>query len=187
MLVEVCSDGTWFVRQLNVTRNGVLQDLNILIDAGKIISRNAKVEAINWGDIHVGEVPEDVAEASWGGKDSMLSVLKPKYQFLHDTLDFKSRNHHDIGNHLRNFQKHINGVDTVEEEIGEVAKFINTVSRKGIKTVVVNSNHDDALNKWLNIADYKTDPKNALFFLEAQHKRYLAIKEKDAGFFLIAK
>ena len=50
LLVEVDSEGNWFVRQVAARKNGkVIQDLNVLVEGGKVTSTEAKVEAITWG------------------------------------------------------------------------------------------------------------------------------------------
>jgi hypothetical protein len=61
----------------------------------------------------------------------------------------------------------------VEAALTGCATFLTEVSAPRFdgddcQTVVVQSNHDNALLKWLKTADYKADPENALFFLECE-------------------
>lgn len=51
-----------------------------------------------------------------------------------------------------------------------------------MKTVVVESNHDQALLKWLKTADYRDDPVNAEFFLDCQRRCYRAIRKEEENF-----
>jgi hypothetical protein len=84
------------------------------------------------------------------------------------------------------FAIHIAGRDSVEGEMESVAKFIiDDADREFCEMVVVDSNHDNALSKWLREADYRTDPANALFFLTCQKRQYEAIAEQDGWFHLI--
>lgn len=181
VLVEVNSEGAWWVRQLNADSNGDMYDLLLLASGGKV-DRHDGVEAITWGDIHVGTVPQSVHKAAWG-KGGMLDTLTPAYQFMHDVLDFRSQNHHDTKNPHKIFEKYIDGVDDVVEELSEVAQFIAWGSyRDWCKTVVVDSNHDNAFVRWLREADYRRDPKNAVIFLRAQLAVYEAIESRNKTF-----
>ena len=183
LIVEVDSDGRWFVRQLNATDDGTIYDLELRVKDGRV-KKGKWVEAINWGDIHVAQIDPQVKEMCWG-KSGILDTLKPKYQFLHDTLDFKARNHHDRRNCHINFDKFVRGKESVEDELAETRDFLEHSKRKWCKSVVVDSNHDNALGRWLMEADYKTDHVNALFFLEAQHRKYRAIADQDTNFHLV--
>ncbi|HZX69776.1 MAG TPA: hypothetical protein VFE77_03075 [Rhodanobacter sp.] len=174
LLVEVDSDGVWFVRQLNADSEGTIYDLTLRAKDGKV-TKGHRMEGITWGDIHLGTVPAAVDEMLWG-KDGMMDVLKPRFQFMHDVLDFRSRNHHDRGNPHANFEKYINNTDSVAVELQSVARFLTEGSyRPWCKTVIVDSNHDNALKRWLREADYRTDPPNALLFLKLQLAVYQEI------------
>src|SRR5258708_18183981 len=84
LLVEVNSDGNWWVRQLNQDEGtGTLQDLNILVKDGKIVAKDACVEAITYGDLHGVFADPEVVEASL----KMRDTLAPGYQFLHDIME----------------------------------------------------------------------------------------------------
>ena len=176
LLVEVDDDGDWFVRQLIAdSKTGSFQDLDTLYTSNyKVV--NAPVEAINWGDIHVEKLDFDVATASFFDPDSMLNVLKPTYQFIHDGIDFESRNHHNIKDPYFRFKMYHQDKESVKENIEMLVWFLNNVHKEGTKTVVVESNHDLALKRWLKEADYKTDPANAIFFLECQLLMYKLIE-----------
>lgn len=191
LLVEVDSDGNWFCRQLNSDSDGVIYDLTLQAKDGQVTDGH-RVAAITWGDIHVGTVPPEVMAMLWGScypkeKDpSMIDALEPSYQFMHDVLDFRARNHHDRGNPHRAFEKHVWGKDDVGEELIKVAAMLGfTSSRDWCQTIVVDSNHDNAMMRWLREGDYKTDPRNAVLFLEAQARVYRAIAERDNSFHLV--
>lgn len=193
LLVEVNSAGDWWVRQLNADRRGRIYDIGDRTDGVLLFDGKGKpkikqrVEAINWGDIHVTEALYDpeVIETNWG-TGGMLDMLKPKFQFGHDTYSFVSRNHHDEKNAHRNFEKHVAGEDSVDLELRQTAHFVNTrMLRDWCSVVIVDSNHDRALKKWLNIADYKKDPLNAEVFLDLQKRQYQAIRQRDENFHLL--
>lgn len=193
LLVEVCPNGDWFVRQLNADRRGRIYDIGdrddgvILFDGTKKPKFKQRVEAINWGDIHVSEAlyDPDTIETNWG-EGGMLDVLMPKYQFGHDTYSFLSRNHHDEKDSHRNFEKHLLGVDNVASELQQTGEFIRLrMQRDWCTVVIVDSNHDRALKKWLNISNYKTDPMNSICFLRLELRQREAIVARDDDFHLL--
>ncbi len=184
LLVEVNSSGDWWVRQLNAVEDGTFYDLDLCVKDGKITKGN-NVEAINWGDVHVDVIDPVVQKTNWGPK-GILDTLKPRFQLLHDVLDFHARNHHNRLNPHRNFSRWVEGRDNVKEEIQRVSDFLSITSyRKDCQSVMVDSNHDNALERWLREADYRFDPQNAEFFLECQTSLYKSIARKDKNFHLV--
>lgn len=182
LLVEVDSAGRWWVRQLNSTESGEIWDLDRRVMGDTITSSN-RVEAITWGDVHVARLEDEMRATLWGS-DGMLEELRPRHQFLHDLFDMRARNHHDRSNPHKMYENFIHGVDSVAGELAEAAEFLRQADRRWCRTVVVNSNHDNALERWLREADYRDDPVNAEFFLEAQLEKYRSIKRGDDGLVL---
>jgi len=162
LLVEVADDGTWFVRQLSADSDGTIQDLDVLAQGGNVTVGNP-VEAITFGDVHVANIDSNVAEATWG-KGGMVDQLKPRYQFIHDVLDFFSRSHHTIKDPYKRLARHVNGVEDVALEVAQVGLFLDTIKRDGCETVVVDSNHDRHLSRWLRENDGRFDAVNAKFW-----------------------
>ena len=183
LLVEVCPDGTWFVRQINADSSGVIHDLCLCITDGFVVE-DCHVLAINWGDLHEYRRDEEAYQLCWG-KGGMMDTLNPRYQFMHDLVDFYPRNHHEIWNHHAMFTRYIEERNSVQEEMQRVAKFLNWIDRDFCQTVVVSSNHDDAFRKWLRDADFRKDPVNAVYHLQAQLAYYEAIESQDKDFHLI--
>lgn len=178
LIVEVNDAGNWFVRQIQADEDGDFQDLDVVVRNGRIVE-GQRVEAVQWGDVHVDQLDPVVRRTNWGA-GGMLDTLRPRYQFLHDTLDFRSRNHHDRFNAHEAFRKHVSQSDNVEAELNRVALFLtHEAARPGCKTVVVESNHDKALGRWLREADFRADPENAEFFLDAQRLMYRALRKGE--------
>jgi hypothetical protein len=55
----------------------------------------------------------------------------------------------------------------------------------GFQTVVVDSNHDNWLMRWLREHDYRLDPQNALLFLEAQLEVFKQMQGQNENFHLV--
>lgn len=166
LLVEVCGDGSWFVRQIQATEEGVLRDFDLRVEDGEVTAGNP-VEAITWGDVHVRVVDPEVRELAWG-KGGMLDSLRPRVQLVHDILDQRARNHHEAKDPIAGFCKWKAEQDSVEAEIDECVEWlICEATRPWCDTVVVPSNHHEALERWVKDADWKKDPPNAEFYLQA--------------------
>lgn len=184
-LVEVDDEGNWYVRHLEADSKGRFYDLTTCVDEGRVKEMPGKtIEAITWGDVHLAQVDPDVRELAWG-KGGMLDVLRPKYQFLHDLLDFYARNPHERGNPHTQFSRFVEGADSVEREVRDAADFLHEADRPWCSTVVVDSNHDNFMARWLRDADYRSDPPNALYFLRAQTAVYQSLAIRDENFHLV--
>ena len=174
LLVEVCDDGTWFVRQLQADSEGTVHDLDLKVHDGVLTAGNS-IEAVVWGDTHVAEIDPAVAMLAYGSPDCMIDTLKPRYQFQHDVFDFRAANVHNIkrGLHHAAYRDWIKGHRSVSAEIKGVMSFLkDTASRPWCETVVVNSNHDNMLQEWLRVGEYRKDPANARVYLKAETFMY---------------
>jgi len=185
-IVEIDERGRIFCRQINAAPDGSFQDLDAVVANG-IVTRGHRIEAATWGDIHVRKLDPLVARATWGydpatgrteAGDSLVDVLRPRFQFFHDLLDFEARNPHELKKDpLHVFETHVAGRDSVEDEIREAARFLRQAERDWCKSVVVESNHDRFLDRWLDSlggGGYRHDPVNAEFFLEMERARFAA-------------
>lgn len=180
LAVEIDEDGEWFVRQLIAESDtGEFYDLGERYTPSGV-SCNNRIEAINYGDIHAAKLDYVVAETSWRAPNSILDTLRPKYQFIHDVLDQQARNHHNIRDPHFMFKMFNNQTESVKDEVVLTANVIKETVRDFSQTVVVESNHDLALTKWLKEQDYRYDPVNAVFFLEMQLASYKVIETGGA-------
>lgn len=177
LLVEVDTEGRWWARQLVADTQGRLCDLNVMAD-GETITIDNTVAGVTWGDIHHAKIDPIIEELAWA-EGGMLDTLHPSYQFMHDLIDFQARRHHDRKNPHKLYELFIKGIDSVEVEMQNAADFLHKADRSWCKTVVVDSNHDNDFLRWLREADFKFDPLNAEYYLEAQLQTYRAIRQAD--------
>jgi hypothetical protein len=180
LVVEVDSDGDWYIRQLVAESDtGCFFDLEFYYTPEGLGYEGEPccVEAINWGDIHVAKLDQEVAETSWRKEDCIMEILAPQHVFLHDVMDHQNRNHHNIKDPYFRFKMFHNRTESVEDEVYKTASVIQEMVNKGANVIITESNHDLALSRWLKEQDYKQDPVNAIFFLNLQLATYLALKE----------
>jgi len=180
VLVELLPTGEFFCRHLQADglgeEEGGFFDLDRRVEQGRVTTGH-RIEALTYGDIHHEKLDPVVAATTWdydadgahypNGR-SLLDTLKPRYQFFHDLSDFAPRNHHNIKDHHFRFATHSHKTANVRGALAGCAYFLQETKRPWCKSVVVQSNHDNALVTWLKTADYKQDPENAEFFLETE-------------------
>jgi hypothetical protein len=186
LIVEVDSDGDWFVRQLNADNDGTIYDLDLQVKAG-VVTPGHRVKAINWGDTHTDEIDHVVRQTAYGA-GGMLDVLRPEVQFQNDFMSFSTgRSHHDRRSPTKGFKAFVLGHDRIEDEVRRAAEFLSQEAyRDWCQTVVVDSNHDRHLARWIEEADYKEDHPNALFYLRTAVDWYEAMERQDDRFHLVS-
>lgn len=186
LIVEVQSDGNWWVRQLHSDGNGNLQDWTRRVTKG-VVSDGHRIEGMQPGDVHASEIDPEVKRIIWGenGTGGLIDELKPKYQFYHDLFSMRSRSHHEMHDFYRMYEKHMRSEESVWEEIETTARFVREADRPFCKAVVVRSNHDIHLEKWLATADFREDYMNARFFLEATLAKIEAMERADNRFMVL--
>jgi hypothetical protein len=182
LVVEVDEGGDWFVRQLCYDKKlKGFYDLDMFYSANGV-KAVGEIDGIVFGDIHCAKLDQTVADASWRSKDSLMEVLKPKHVFLNDVHDQQARNHHNVKDPHFMFAMHVNGTESVIDEVKLTCSVIEEIKRPWCNVVIVESNHDLALERWLKEQDYRKDPVNAIFFLEMQTAKYKSIVQHDSAF-----
>lgn len=172
LIVEVTGDD-WFARQINATDDGAFQDLDMVVKGGRVTDGHS-LFAVNWGDIHERKLTDDTVETM----GVILDETRPQYQFFNDLVDAESANPHSADDHLQRYKLVMDLKDDVRVELDQVSKFLARVDRPGTVSVVVPSNHDDMIIRWLKRVNHKTDPRNMRFYHEAS---LAALDQIDAG------
>lgn len=164
VLVEV--DGSHFyARRLHFdTKRKSVVDLDMEFTE-KDLKPAPPALAIILGDTHVDFIDPAVQEATFG-KASLTEQLKPQYIVHHDLLDGYSANPHHVGNPFSKIVKLRSGLDAVAGEVERAIDFLRATTPKGATAVVVSSNHNDFLRRWVLTTDWRQDPVNAEFYLE---------------------
>ena len=164
-VVEVDGD-VFHTRQINAMNDGSFYEIaggKVARYTGNRTEVKKHIEALVMGDTHVDFIDPEVYDATFG-KGGMLETLKPKKLVYHDLLDFFSRSHHTDA--MGEVAKARSGRDDVRAEIGRAVDFIVNNTPKGVKGVLVPSNHDEHLGRWINEANWKKEGENAETYLE---------------------
>jgi hypothetical protein len=166
VIVEITPDGQHFCRHIQADDDGSFYDLDTFVKDG-VIHFNSRVEAITWGDIHFEKIDPVAALAAFGS-GGMLNELRPKYQFFHDLTDFSARNHHSIKDPYHNYLTTLKGNGDILKVNNAILKFLEQSNRTNCLSVIVESNHDQAMLRWMREAEWRHDPTNAKLFFELQ-------------------
>lgn len=176
LLVEVDEDGNWWVRQINADSEGTFYEIDpkgdgaLRVHNGKITTGH-RIEALNAGDNHAEDADLEVFEATWGG-GGLVDTLRPKYQFFNDVVSFNARGHHEIKDPYKQFLYHKKGLDDVRANMGTVLKYLELTTRPWCRNIIVDSNHDRHVARWLKEQDGRRDPPNAQFWFDLNKRCY---------------
>ncbi len=193
VIVRIDEDGDFHIRALKADDDGNFYDLTNRFADGKVTTGH-RVNGLVYGDIHDEKRDLKVCKATWGytGKredplpDNLLDVLKPRHQYFHDLSDFAVRNHHNIRD-PRWMAKH--SQESVEDALAQCAYFLQHTNRDWSRSIVIESNHDQAFQKWLDTADIKIEPnpRNIEFYHRCQQMVYEALIQHDEYFSIFEK
>lgn len=183
-IVEVDSDGITHIRHIHANDDGSFHDLDKYVTVKGITTHN-RIAGLVCGDIHAEFLDPLVEAATFSSADSICNTTYPTALIYHDVEDFYRRNHHHRGNHLLSFAKHHLGRNNVEEGLQITADFIDQHTRVGCTNVIVKSNHDEALNRWLKEADPKQDPENAILYHYLMFNTLKSVTLSETGYSFI--
>lgn len=166
-IVELSKTG-FHIRQINAnSEDGSFIDLNwAYTDTERLPAPPA--EALILGDVHAENVEEKALEASF----EMINELQCRKAIYHDLLDFDVRNHHSINDFCDRYERiapHHKASDIIEEELATTIEILESTPSCA-EPIVIQSNHDEAFDRWLDTANPKMDPVNSLLF----HKMWSA-------------
>lgn len=158
IIVEIQNDKLFHFRQIQAEYG-----TGFFVDNGMYYKLTKKEvlrpEAMVLGDIHVGSTSEEMQAAT----DDQIKTLKPKRVFLHDVFDGSSCNHHEAYNYLSKAKKTAEEL-SIEAELKDVKKYLESMKAKHPAVqewIVVRSNHDIFLDRYLDGGDYIKDAINS--------------------------
>jgi hypothetical protein len=163
VVVEIKDNKTFFVRQVTADdKTGNFNDLYYNVSAGKV-SRINSIEAIVLGDIHFGHHDQRVIDETLKFMDN----IKPNHVILHDVFDGDSISHHQMKDPFIQYGKEMNGTNDLGKELDGLMKGLKPFE-KYKNVVIVRSNHDDFLDRWLKNEDWKKQPtyKNSRLYMQ---------------------
>jgi len=191
VIVEIRGD-SFHMRQINACKDGSFIDLGTEYFPDGSWQDAPRALALSLGDWHAGFTDPSVIDATFNDQDSIISVLRPEVIIWDDVLDQYARNHH------HQFKPFIGVAKTKDEslwdrdnlrieveaaceELNYYTAHANEVCGGKVVSVVKASNHDDALTRYIEERNWKSDPINAEFYLETALEMARATKMTDSG------
>lgn len=159
VIIEIDGNIT-HVRQVTAAKDGSFSDLFYNVKKQKL-NMNYTIEGVVLGDIHLGDLDEEVFEQTL----DLLNKLTPKFVVIHDLFNGHSISHHDANNPIKQHQKSLENKNSLSVEIDEMKKWVDNMSKK-FNLVIVRSNHDDFVDRWILNSDWKKDIKNAYDYIQ---------------------
>lgn len=174
-IVEFDQDGDLFCRQLNADDDGSFYDLDVYVSGGEIFASDC-IEALVAGDIHLRKLNGKNSIAVFGFDPktgtrmpgSMVEVLKPKNILVHDIFDNETRNHHHDKDGAHYFEMAHRGRDRVFDEVRDCVEFLKALKSTAAQIIVVDSNHDIALERYVREGRYRLDGPNLKYGLKLE-------------------
>lgn len=155
IVIEIQDNKIYHFRQIQFDNKGYFYDL------GKKYNYNGKVETVKetvcvFGDTHVGSHDLEVDK----GLKEIVKEVKAKEIIVHDLFDNRFNNHHDINKPVSRANMARKGLTKLMEEGIITANWINEWSTKVDKISIVKSNHDEALDRYINEGRWLNDELN---------------------------
>lgn len=182
IVVEIDAEGNTHIRHIHADEmTGHFYDLDKYYTDTEV-TEGHRVAALVTGDTHAEFMDAKVKAATYTDADSMCNLLRPEVIVRHDVEDFYARNHHHRNNDLIAFGKHHFGRDNVEESLQITADFIDETTYPESVNIIVKSNHDEALDRWLREAEPKYDPENALLYHYLKFNQLKNVRMTETGY-----
>lgn len=159
IIVEVVNATHYNLRHIPAQGNGKFVDMGIKFDGNKK-PQKIRVEALVLGDLHVGETDEKTMKANY----EMIDFFKPKRLFIHDLADSYSINPHEKEDCVIQAIKSRLGMLDLDKELeGYYHVLLNLGKAMGKRSeiLIVPSNHDNFIYRYIADGNFPKDPINA--------------------------
>ena len=165
----------FFLRQINADkRNGDFIDLGQWYTPEEVLDA-PPAKALVMGDTHRAQMDPRVERATFG-PEGMAEVLDPEMLVFHDLHDGRAVNHHERKDPFAQISLREEEAHLAEQEVRDDVAWLQKVGGRR-QVVIVPSNHDDFLTRWLRDVDWRRDPDNAEFYLESALAMVKQIKQ----------
>lgn len=155
VIVELDGD-IFHVRQVSADKEGNFYDLYHRAYNG-VITKNDTCQGVVFGDLHVGEDDKATVKLSF----EMARNLNAPVVVLHDVFNGHSISHHERKDPFKLLQREEDGSWCLKTEIENLKGWFE--EHAFFNYVVVRSNHDDFLDRWLMGEDWRKVSNKAAY------------------------
>jgi hypothetical protein len=160
VIVEIENDDIIHIRNISAHADGTFNDLIY-----RVANEEVSIEGVDvmvWGDSHFAQKNEKVTNAF----RKLAADMQIKISVLHDIWDSESINVHNIKDPIIQHKLQKENKDDLRAELLNMSKELRWFSRNMKQTIVVNSNHDDMLDRAMVQSDWRDNLKNAEIFVK---------------------
>ena len=154
IIVDVINDTHYQFRQIQARADGAFPDLGKLYHKGEVTSYAP--EALVLGDWHSGHTDPAVVAAIY----YLCKKLTPNKLIIHDGFNGLSVCHHEENRCIKKAQRADSGQTSLERELRNYAEDLDFLSNLCNLVVVVKSNHDEFLDRYLESGRWVKDHEN---------------------------
>jgi hypothetical protein len=163
VIVEIVGK-KFFLRQLNFDqKTQSFTDLDTRYYQDRVEAA-PRALALVMGDTHCDFIAKDVERATFG-RGGIVETLRPQQLVWHDILDAYAVNPHHRGNVFNAIAKIASGHSSIADEVKRACHFVKDRTPPDTVSVIVPSNHNDFLRRWIVNTDWRMEPGNAEFYL----------------------
>lgn len=173
-------DGKIFhLRQISAShKDGSFTDLDTVYTPTGV-KKAPRALGLVMGDTHARFTDKTVKGATFS-PGGIVDLLDPENLVWHDVLDGYAANPHHDGNPFIAFAKAEAGFGDVRKEVEDTIAFVGE-NTKGRKSIIVASNHDNFLSRWVQREDWKRNITNAKFYLETAQAMLNSCRMTEGG------
>ena len=167
IIVEVKNNKEFFFRQIQADeKTGSFPDCSIKYNPDGSVEEFCPT-AIVWGDYHSGETDQNVKRVT----KELIMATRPQDMIMHDFFDGKSISHHDMKKPLVRARKAMLNQLSLQNEIRFMRDEVDELnSMTSGSLIMVKSNHDEVLERYLVEGRYVHDDNNHYYALDLAKK-----------------
>ena len=158
-------DGSF--KQIQLNEDGIGYHAGIRFSPDGITDQSGGVLVL--GDVHAEKMDHDFLKKT----TELIETIKPDHVVIHDLFDMTSRNHHNRQSGLFIASQ---GDRTVADDLQDAINVLDEIQGAHLDAVIhiVNSNHDRALDTWLDdpSVDPRKDAANLPLWCDLQKLRF---------------
>lgn len=166
LIIEIEDDRIFHFRQIQFDNDGSFYDLGWKYNPDGTVEEVDETVCV-FGDTHVGSHCIEVDECL----QEIVEEVNCKEIIVHDIFDNRFNNHHDVGKPVVRAMLAREGKTKLKYEGEITGAWLDEWSERVDKITIVKSNHDEALERYIDEGRWKDDPENLYDACELVRKR----------------
>ena len=163
VVVEFDNEGRVFCRQITASDTGTFYDLDRRVGGG-VVTTGWPSRALVVADLHARKADEKNLK----GTIDLIEWLSPDYVVLHDVFDNESKSHHNSKDIDYLYEMATSGRSSVRDELLYTARVLGMIASSANNVVVVESNHDLGLDRWVREGRYRDGTEDTMLGLRLE-------------------